>query len=119
MAPASAATGPSPRAGVIPETWNQSVPASTAGQSMLCGSRRGSARHARGVRPRRLHEVEPQTLAAPPPHNPAGAHAFPLQGLDAGIPDGVVRNAGDVVAPHAKMAQGDRDVRLRPAEAGV
>src|SRR2546426_11344974 len=66
----------------------------------------------------RSHEIEPQAIAAPPSRDPPRAHPFLSQRLDAGVPEGVVGNAGDVVAPHAEMAEGDGDVRLRPAEAG-
>src|SRR3979409_1663341 len=62
----------------------------------------------------RLHEVDPQTLAAA--HDPFGADAFSVERRHGGVPDGIVRYARDIVAAHAEMAQGDRHVRLRAAE---
>src|SRR6266568_4019610 len=90
IAPASTAAGPSPSAGVIPDAHGAQVRA-------------------------RLDEVDPEALTTP--LDPFGADSFSLERCDARMPDGIVGYARDVVASHAKMAQGDRDVRLCPAEA--
>src|SRR3989442_610054 len=63
----------------------------------------------------RLHEVDPEALTTP--LDPFGADSFSLERRDARAPDGIVGYARDVVASHAAMAQGDRHVRLCPAEA--
>src|SRR5439155_13760005 len=72
--------------------------------------------HAHGAQVRtRLDEVNPQALTAA--RDPLGADAFARERRHAGVPDGIVGDARDVVAAHAEMTQGDCDVRFRTAEA--
>ena len=58
MASVRAAAGPSPSAGVIPEAWKCSAPASTADQSSDAGSSRANAEPARSYTTRIVRRAQ-------------------------------------------------------------